>query len=73
MSHQCSCFDLDLLTPLHLMMDLLWGRADRQDKVILDEALFNKVCPTRVEVMQRRRQGEVSRLKVRGRSAALSI
>ena len=45
------------LLSLRLMKDLWWSWADRQDGVILDEALFNKVSPTGGEVTVRRREG----------------
>ena len=45
------------LLSLRLMKDLWRSWADRQDGVILDEALFNKVSPTGGEVTVRRREG----------------
>lgn len=56
MSSQSRWFDIDRRAPLCLMKDLLQSRADRQDGVILDEALFNKVSPTGVEITETERE-----------------
>lgn len=69
LSPRCGWRDIDRLCPPCLMKDLWRSRADRQDGVLLDEALFNKVSPAGVEVAERRgeRWGEVG-----GRHAVLS-
>lgn len=42
------------------MKDLWRSGADRQDGVLLDEALFNRVSPAGVEVAERRGRGRRS-------------